>query len=197
MWFCSSPFGIAHHSAKSSRVLISSHGYFTLRLIGALVRAMSASRGCFAAFVFSSRHWNTSCRALDSNIWKAASWQFDCGYACLRSIITFSGISELTLKRLPSWRIWSEKWFRRTIFTKLKSDSLTRCCAVSHSICFWSSSTRQPFAATERLFQVGSLCRSSCLSKVSCVFKASETFFADVLARNLQKTSLLQWTYSR
>jgi len=29
MWFCRSPFGIAHHSAKSSRVLISGRGFLS------------------------------------------------------------------------------------------------------------------------------------------------------------------------
>jgi len=38
--FCCSPFAIAHHSAKSSRVLISGQGFFIMRLIGALGRGI-------------------------------------------------------------------------------------------------------------------------------------------------------------
>ena len=152
MWFCSSPFGIAHHSTESSRVLISGRVLFIIRLMGALVRGISLSRCCFAAFAFSSRYWNTSSRAFVCPIWKAASWLFDCRYPCSRSIVAFSGRSELTFKRLPSWRIRSEKWFNRCILTKLKSDSSTRCCAISDSIRVVSSSTQRRIAGTERLF---------------------------------------------
>jgi len=173
MSFCSYPFGIAHNSAESSRVLISGRGLFIILLIGALVRGISSSRRCFAAFAFSSQCWNTSIRVFVRKEWKAASWQFDCRYACSRSIIAFFGSLELTFKRLPSWRTWSKNWFRRCIITKLKSGSSTRCCAISDSICVLSSSTRQRFAAAGRLFQAGSLSCSSCLSKVSCFFKAS------------------------
>jgi len=197
MWFCSSPFGIADHSAKSSRVLISGGGFFIIRLIGALDSGISSSRHCFAAFPISSRYWNISFRAFVCKIWKEESWRFDCRYACLRSIIVFSGSSELTFKRLPSWQIWSEKWFRRCIFTKLKSDSSTRCWAISDSIWVLSSSMRRCVAAAERLFQAGSLFRSYCLSKVSCFFKASDIFFVDLLGRNRLKTSLWQWNSSR
>jgi len=63
MWFRSSPVGIAHHSAKSSRVWIAGCGFFIIRLTDVLVRVMSLWRLCFAAFAFSSRHWNTSFRA--------------------------------------------------------------------------------------------------------------------------------------
>ena len=196
MWFCSSPFGIAYHSAKSSRVLIAVRGFFIIHLISALVRGISSSRRCFAAFAFTSRYWNTF-RAFVRKFWKAPSIRFDCRYACLRSIIASSGSSELTFKRLPSWRIRSEKWFRRCIFTNLISDSSRRCYAISDSIFVFSSSTRRRFAATERLFQVGSLSRSSCLSKVSSFFKASKTFFVDLLARNRLKTSFWQWNSSR
>ena len=171
-------------------------GFFIIRLIGALVRGISSSWRCFAAFAFSSRYWNTSFRAFIHEIWKPASGWFDCWYACLRSIVAFSGSSELIFKRLPSWRIWSEKWFRRCIFTKLKSDLSTRWCAISDSLCVLSSSTWRHFAAAERLFQVGSLSRSSCLSKVRCFVKASQTFFVDLLAQNRMKTSLWRWNFS-
>ena len=182
MWFRSSPFGIAHHLAESSTVLISGCGLLIIRLIGALVRGISLPRHCFAAFAFSSRYWNTSFRACFVKIWKAASWRFDCWYACLRSVIASSGSSELIVKRLPSWHGWSEKWFRRCIFTKLKSDSSTRCCAISDLLCILSSSTQRRFAAAGRLCQMGLLSCSSCLSKVSCFCKASEIFFVDLLA---------------
>jgi len=42
MWFCSSPFGIAHHSTKSSRVLISGSMVFIIRLIGTVVRRIAS-----------------------------------------------------------------------------------------------------------------------------------------------------------
>jgi len=197
MWFCSSPFGIAHHSAKSSRVLISGRGFFIIRLIGPLVTGISPLWRCLAAFAFSSRDCNTSFRVFVRKIWNAASWRFDCRYACLISIITYSGSSELAFKRLPSWQIWSGKWFRRCIITKMKSDSSTRCCAISDLVYVLSSSMRRCLAAAERLFQAWSLPCSSWLSKVSCFFKASETFFVDLLARNWLKTSLLRWNSSR
>ena len=197
MWFSSSSFAIAHHSAKSSRVLISGRGFFIISLIGALVRGISSSRGCFAVFAFSSHYWSTSFQAFVRKICKAPSWQFNCRYACLRPIIAVSGSSELTFPRLPSWWIWSEKWFRRCIFTKLKSDSSKRCCAMSDLICVLSSSTRWRFAATESVFQARSLSYSSCLSKLSCVFKASKNVFVDLLVRNRLKTSLWQVNSSR
>jgi len=127
MWFCSFPFGIAHHSAKSSRVLISGCGVFIIRMIGALVRGISSLRHCFAAFAFTSWYWNTSFRAFVHKIWKAASCQFDCRYDCLRSNLAPCGNSELTFRTLPSWRIWSEKLFRWWNFTNLTSNSSTRC----------------------------------------------------------------------
>ena len=117
MWFCSSPFGIAHHLAKSSRVLISGYEFFIIRLIGALVEGISLSRGCFAAFPFSSQYWNTSFRAVFRKIWNRASWWFDCQYAFLIPIIALSWRSDLAFKRLASWRIWLEKWIGRYIFT--------------------------------------------------------------------------------
>jgi len=135
MWFCSSPFGIAHHSAKSSRLLISGRKFFFICVIGALVRGISLLWCCFAAFTLSSRYCNTSFRAFVCKIRKSASWWFDCCYAFLRSIIAFSGSSELTLERLRSCRIWSEKQFMRYFYTKLNSDSSTRCCPISDLIC--------------------------------------------------------------
>jgi len=197
MWFCSSPFCIAHHSAKSSRVLISGRWFFIIGLIGAFVRGISSSRHCAAAFPLSSQYWISYFQAFVREIWKPASWWFDCRYSCLRSIIAFSRSSELTFKWLPSRQIWSEKWFRRCIFTKLKSDSSKGCCAISDSICISSSSTRRRFAAAERLFQAGSFSHSSCFSKVCCIFKASETFFVDLLVRNRLKTSFWWWNSSR
>jgi len=197
MWFCSSPFRIAHHSAKSSRVVISGCGFVITRLIGALVRGILSSRRCFPVFAFISRHWNTCIWSFVRKLCKAAPWRFDCRFACWRSIIAFPGNSELTVERLPSWRISSEKWFRRCIFTMLKSNLLTRCCAISDSICVFSSLMPPRFSAAERLFQEGSLSSSSCLSKVSYFVKVSETFFVDSLAQNRMKTSLRQWNSSR
>jgi len=170
MWFCSSPFRIAHHSAKSSRVLTSGRRFFIIRLIGALVKGISSLWWCFAGFACSSRYWNTSFWAFLRKIWKAASWRFACQLTCLRSIITFSGSSEVIFKRLPGWWIYSEKWFRRCIFTKLKSDLSTRCCAISDWICVLSASTRWRFAAAERLLQAGWLSHSSCGSNESLIF---------------------------
>ena len=196
-WFYTSPFGIVHHSARSSRVLISGRGFFIICLIGTFVRGISLSLCCFAAFAFSSPYWNTIFRAFVSKLWKAAWWWFDYQYACLRSIIALSGSSELAFKRLPSWPIWSEEWFRRCIFSKLKSISWTRCCAISVLICVWFSSTHLRFAAAERLCQAGSHSRSFCLSKVSCFFKASVTFFVDLPAGHGVRWFLWQWNYSR
>jgi len=163
MWFCSSPFCIEHHSAKSSKVLISGRGVFIIRLIATLDRGISLLQHCFAGFAFSSQYWNTSCQAFLCNIWKLASWRFDCHYTGLRSIIALWGNTELAFKRLPSWQIWSEKWMRRWIISKLKSDVLTRGCAITDLIWISSWSTRQRFAAAERMFQVRSLSCSSWL----------------------------------
>jgi len=192
MWFCSSPFGIAHHSAKLSRVMISGHRLYIIRFIGALVRVSSLSQHCFVAFALSYRYRNTSFRACLCKIWKSASWWFDCQYACLWSIIALSGRSGRALKKLPSWQILWEKWFRRCIFTKLTSDLSTGCFAISNPICIWSSSTRQRFEAAERPFEVGSLSCSLCFYNVSCLLKVSRTFFIDLLARNQLKSSLWQ-----
>jgi len=99
--------------------------------------------------------------------------------------------------RLPSWQIWAEKWFRRCIFTKLKSNSPTRCCEISDLICVVSSSTRWRCAAAEILIWTASFTHSFGLAKVSWVVKASETFFLDVLEPNQQKTSFWLWNSSR
>jgi hypothetical protein len=125
------PYGITQHSHKSSRVLISGCRFFIFHLRGALVRDISMWWYCFAVFAFSSRYWNTSSWAFDSQNLDVVSLQFDFQYACVRYIITSSGSSEHTFKRFPSWGIWSAKWFRRCVFTKLKPDSSTRCHAVS------------------------------------------------------------------
>jgi len=125
-----------------ARVLISGCRFFASHLIGALVRGISSSQHCFAVFAFSSRFRNSSFLAFVWNIWKAASWWFDCQYASLISIIALCGNSELAFKRLPSWRIWSEKWFRRCTFEKLKCDLLTWCGSICESIFTSSSSTR-------------------------------------------------------
>jgi len=155
MSFCSSPFGIAPHSAKWSRVLISGRRFFIMRLIGAVIGGVSLSRHCFAAFAFSSQYWATLFRASVRTIWKAASWRSNCRYACLQSIIALSGSSELASKRLPCWQISSQKWFKRCITRKLKSDSSTGCCAMSDSICILFSSTQWRVASAERLIQAG------------------------------------------
>ena len=122
MWFCSSPVAIAHNSARSSTVLISHRGFWKLWLIGTLVRGISFSRYCFAAFAFGSWEWNTSFWAFIRIIWKVASWPLDCQYTCLTSSISLSGSSEHAFKWLLSCCIWSEKWFRSCIFKMLKSD---------------------------------------------------------------------------
>jgi len=59
-WCYSYPFGIAHHSAKLSRVLISGCQFFFIRLRGALIRGISSLRPCIAGFAFSSWYWNSS-----------------------------------------------------------------------------------------------------------------------------------------
>jgi len=173
MWFSSSPFGIAHHYTMSSRVLISGCRVFIIRMISTLVRGILWSWCCLAALTFSSHYWNTSFWGFIHKIRQVASSWFECWYTCLWSIIALSGSAELAFDRLPSWQIWSEKWFKRCIVSKLKSNSLTTCCAISHSIGIISSSTQQLFAATERLLQAGSLSRSSWLAKVSCFINAS------------------------
>jgi len=109
MWFFNSPFGIAHHSARSSTVWVSGHRFFITCLLGPLVSGISLSQSCFPAFAFSSWYWNTTFRAFFCKVWKLASSWFDCWYACSRSIITLAGSSELALKRLPSCPIWSEE----------------------------------------------------------------------------------------
>jgi hypothetical protein len=83
---------------------------------------------------------------------------------------------------LLSCRIWSEKCFTRCILTQLKSNLSTRCCAIADAIWIVFSLTRRRFAAAETLFQAGSLSYSSCLSKVDCFFKVSETCIVDLLA---------------
>jgi len=155
MWFCSSPFGSEHHSALSSRVLMSCHRFFIIRWIGDSVRGASSSWRCCAAFGFSARHWNTSFQVFIHDIWMASSSRFYCRYPCLRSIITLSGSSELALWRLPSRRLQSEKCFKRCVFTKLKSDLSSRCCANSDLNCVSSASTQWSFTAAERLLQAG------------------------------------------
>jgi len=152
MWFCSSPFGIAHHKDKSSRVLISGGGLFINPLMGVVVRCISLLRLCFAVFEFNSWYHNTCFPVFFCKIWKAASWGFDCQYACLRSIIAICGSSKFTLIRLQSWRIWLEKEVKRCIVTKWKYDSSTRCSAISHSSCALSTTAQELSAATERLF---------------------------------------------
>jgi hypothetical protein len=63
MSFCSFPFGIAHHSAKSSRVFIPGHMICLILIIGALVRGILWTRRCVAMLTFSSWYWNTSSQA--------------------------------------------------------------------------------------------------------------------------------------
>jgi len=155
MWISSFPRGIAHHTANLSRVLISGHGFHIIHLIGALVGAILWWWCCLAAFVFSSRYWNTSMQGFLREMCNVASWWINWSYACLWSIITFSGSSEHIFKWLPTWRIWSEKWCSRCIFARLKFNSSTRCCAVSESICVLSWSTWKCIAATEWYFQAG------------------------------------------
>jgi hypothetical protein len=131
MWFCSSPFGIAHHLAKSSWVFISGHGVFMISFIRTWGRVMSSLGCCFAAFAFSSGYWNISFQTFVCKICMAASRQFDCWYAGWRSNTTLTGSSEYTFKRLPSWWIRLEKWFRTLGFTKSKYDWSTTCCVIS------------------------------------------------------------------
>jgi len=53
MRLCSSPFGIAHRSAKLSSILISGPRFFIIQVTDALVRGISLLRRCFAVFGFS------------------------------------------------------------------------------------------------------------------------------------------------
>jgi len=101
------------------------------------------------------------------------------------------------IKSLPSWWIWSQRWFRRFIFNKLISNLSARCCATSDLICILSSSMRQWFAAIERLFQVCSLCHYYFLSKVSRFSEASKFFIVDLVLWNWTKTSFWWWNSSR
>jgi len=197
MWFYSTPFCIAQHLAKSSRVLISGSQFFIIHFIGALVRGISLSQRHFAALAFISRYWNTSFEAVSQTICKAASWWFDCWYACWSSIIAQSGSTEIAFTRLQSWQIWSENWFRRCIFTKLKSNSSARCCSISHSICIVSPWTRQPIAAPKILFQASPVSHPSGLCTLCCISKASEIFFVDLLLWNRLNTYFSQWNPSR
>ena len=134
MWFCSYPFGIGHHSAKSLRVLTSSRKFFIICLTGTLVGVISLLRCCSIVFVFSSRYWNTSFWVYIGRIWKAAWWHFNYQYACLRSIIAHSRSSKLVFGSLPTRRILPEKRFSKYIFTKLISNRSTRWCAISDRI---------------------------------------------------------------
>jgi len=112
-------------------------------------------------------------------------------------LLLFPGILELAFQRLPIWQILSEEWFRRCILTTLESDSLTSCCSICNLICISLSSMQLHFAATDRMFLVGLQSCSFCLSKESCFFKASETFFEDLLEGNRLKASLWHGTSSR
>jgi hypothetical protein len=98
---------------------------------------------------------------------------------------------------LSSWRIWSMKVFRTFILTKFKSDLSTRCWGICDTIWVLSSSTRQRFAATAKLFQAWSLSPSSYLSNVSFFFKGSGTFFVNLLVQNRLNTFLWRWNPSR
>jgi len=171
MGFYNSPVGIAHHSAKTSRVLISACRFLMIYLIGAVVGGIWLSRCCFAVFAITYQLLNTFFSAFMSEIWKACSSWFDCQYAFLRSIITHCGSSELAFKRLPSWPIWSKKWLRKLIITKWNSGSSTRCCAISDSICIISSSMWWLFAAAKRFFQAWSLSCSFYLSIIRHISK--------------------------
>jgi len=155
MWVCSTPFGIAHHLANSSRVSISGCGFFIIYLTGELDKAISSLQHCFAAFAVGYPCWNTSFWAFIHKIWKASSWLFNCQCACLWSIIPFSGTSEIAFQRLTSGPIWSVKRFSAYILTKMKSDSLKRCCVISDSISVSSSLSWWYFTAAKRLFQQG------------------------------------------
>jgi hypothetical protein len=99
---------------------------------------------------------------------------------------------------LPSRWIWSEKWLRRYIISKLKQDLSTRCCAIFDSITgIGSASTPQWFAAVEQLFEVESLSTSSNWSNVNCYFKSFQTLNVDILVWNQLKTSVKQQNSSR
>jgi len=78
MWFCCSPFGIAHHSAKSSRVLISGYGFFIIHLIGTLVRGISSLQHCFVACACTSGYKNTFFWASVHKLFKMAPLPFNC-----------------------------------------------------------------------------------------------------------------------
>jgi len=82
MWFCSSLFGIAHHLARSSSVLLSGCRFLNIHLIGAFVFGISLSQLCFPIFAFFAWDCDTSFWACVCNVWMAASWIFDCWYAC-------------------------------------------------------------------------------------------------------------------
>jgi len=107
------------------------------------------------------------------------------------------GVQSLGFNWLPCWWIWSEMRFRRYIFTMLKSDSSTRCCAISNLICIWSSSIRRCSTVTPRLFQVGWFCSSFSLYKVCYFIRASKTIIVDLLVQNCLKTSFRQGDCSR
>lgn len=130
---------------------------FIIHLIGAEVQSSWSWWCCLVAFALSSWYRNTSCWAFVSGIWNAASWSLDYWYTCLENIIALFGSSELALGRLPSRRIRSEKWFSKLIYTKLKSDSSTSCCAISALICILFLSPQRHFAVTEWLFHAGSV----------------------------------------
>jgi len=197
--YCDSvaPFGIAHHSGKSSTVLNPGHGLFVIRSKCPLVRRNSLLQCCFAVFAFSSWYCNTSFWDFISKIWRVASWRFNCRYSCSESCIAHSGSSVIAYERLRIWWIWSEKWFKICIFTKLKSNLLTRCCSIINSIYGLSSSTRGCIAAVELLFQAGSLSQFFCLSKERWFLKASGTCFVDLLAQNPLKILFWLWNSSR
>lgn len=75
-------------------------------------------------------------------------------------------------------------------FTKMKSDTSTRCCAISDKFGFVSTSTQRPFAAAQLLLHAGSLARSPCVSEIICILKSSQAFFVELVVRNQLTTSL-------
>lgn len=173
MWFCSYHVAIEHHSCKSSRVIVEGYGLFIIGLRRVLLKPIRFLQCGCGVFPFSLGNWNSSLQAFFCQTCTLGSWSLHYWYGCWRHMITLSECPELPYSTLPSWLISSAIWYTSYIFTKLKSASSTPCCGISDFIYYFSSSMWCHYAAAERLFQVGSITHTSCLSNVSCIFKVS------------------------
>jgi hypothetical protein len=87
--------------------------------------------------------------------------------------------------------------FQRSIFIKLKSNSLARCCAIADTTCTNHVWVRWRYAAAKWLFQVGSLSHSLYSSKGSAISKSSEICSVVLLPWSCLEIPLWRWKSSR